>query len=116
MRLITKSERKTNQDGILVPVHQYAVFFCAHRCQFKENSMATAAETVTAIDAAIYDLVTNGFEEVQFNGRRYRYADLDKLQKARSYYAGLAAKAGGKTGFKLNGFKAASSRGTTISD
>jgi hypothetical protein len=76
--------------------------------------MSTHAEKVTAIDAAIDSLISGEYEEISMDGRQYRVFDLDKLRKLRDYYSGLAARAAGKTGFKQNGFKAASSRGTTV--
>jgi len=77
--------------------------------------MSTHAEKVTAIDAAIDSLISGQFEEIWMGDRRYRMQDLDKLRKLRDYYSGLASRAAGKTGFKLNGFKTASARGTTLS-
>ena len=49
--------------------------------------MTTASDIITAIDTAILSLVENEFEEVQVNGRRYKYTDLDKLKNIRTYYA-----------------------------
>jgi|GEM_PF-3187046 len=45
--------------------------------------MATAAELLAAIEAAILDLATNG-EEVWFNGRKYRKAQLSELRAIRT--------------------------------
>jgi len=59
--------------------------------------MPTPAELVTSIDTAIYNLVELGYEEVQHNGKRYRISDIDKLQRARTYYASLAAARTGPT-------------------
>jgi len=74
--------------------------------------MTTHAEKVTAIDAAIDALISGRFEEIAVGDRRYKMQDLGALRKLREYYCGLAARSAGKTGFKLNGFKTASGRGT----
>jgi hypothetical protein len=52
--------------------------------------VATPAEIVTAIDAAVLQIVQDGATEVEVNGQRFRSQDLDKLRLLRSEYEHLA--------------------------
>lgn len=52
--------------------------------------MATAAELVAAIDAAILQIVEEGADEVMVRGQTYRALDLDKLRMLRREYEHIA--------------------------
>jgi hypothetical protein len=68
-------------------------------------SAATYQAIVDAIDAAILAGVTGPGEIRMADGREIRYWSLSELVTLRSTYAALAARAAGKTGFKLTGFQ-----------
>lgn len=72
-------------------------------------SAATYQAILDAIDAAILEGVS-GPGELIASGRTVKYRSLGELTAARRQYAALAAKASGKTGFKLTGMKAPGGR------
>lgn len=55
--------------------------------------MATPAEILDAIDAAILLIVQDGASMVEVNGQRYQSQDLDKLRLLRKEYEHLADRA-----------------------
>lgn len=52
--------------------------------------MATPAEIIAAIDAAILDMLNGGgVQMLTFDGKQVTYTSLDQLRKARQFYASL---------------------------
>lgn len=56
--------------------------------------MATTAEILTAIDDAIFAIVSKRVAEVEVRGQRFRSADLTQLRELRKEYAQLAREDG----------------------
>jgi len=67
--------------------------------------MATAAEIVVLIDAAIVTCLADGVASLSIGGRMLTYSSLEDLRKLRQTYAILAAAAArvaaGAPGFRL---------------
>ncbi len=73
------------------------------------TTAATYQAIIDAIDAAILSGVS-GPGELTCSGRTIRYRSLRELAEIRDRYVTLAARASGKTGYRLTGYKSAGGR------